>query len=239
MVSRRHLTADCVLANSQALPSASARWSGKGEWRRPARCDPAVSAFAVVRGNEDSGQLSRLGVKRPYLLSVATPEPRKNLDAVLRRFIDLKKGGKLANISWSLRAPPGGKTGSNQRLDAARAHSLVLAGYVPDELMPMLYAHRCLVFPSLYEGFGMPFLRREPAARAWSPLISRSSGRPGMSMSFTCSPLWKGSRREFSELSTAKTASSPWPHLEGGRARPGARLRSKRGKYLGEELKQH
>jgi glycosyltransferase involved in cell wall biosynthesis len=36
---------------------------------------------------------------------------------------------------------------------------VVLAGYVPDELMPFLYAGAdALVFPSLYEGFGMPVL---------------------------------------------------------------------------------
>ena len=46
-----------------------------------------------------------------------------------------------------------------QRIGKARAHGLVLAGYVPDELMPFLYAGAdALVFPSLYEGFGMPVL---------------------------------------------------------------------------------
>jgi glycosyltransferase involved in cell wall biosynthesis len=46
-----------------------------------------------------------------------------------------------------------------QRLGEARAHGLVLAGYVPDELMPVLYAGAdALIFPSLYEGFGMPVL---------------------------------------------------------------------------------
>jgi glycosyltransferase involved in cell wall biosynthesis len=46
-----------------------------------------------------------------------------------------------------------------ERLGEARGHGLVLAGYVPDELMPILYAGAdALVFPSLYEGFGMPVL---------------------------------------------------------------------------------
>jgi len=46
-----------------------------------------------------------------------------------------------------------------QRLGEARAHGLLLAGYVPDELMPVLYAGAdALIFPSLYEGFGMPVL---------------------------------------------------------------------------------
>ena len=46
-----------------------------------------------------------------------------------------------------------------QKLNAARGHGVVLAGYVSEELKPMLYAGAdALIFPSLYEGFGMPVL---------------------------------------------------------------------------------
>jgi glycosyltransferase involved in cell wall biosynthesis len=107
-----------------------------------------------------SETLSRLGVKQPYLLSVATAEPRKNLDVVLRAYIDLKRGGDLNKHRLVLAGPTGWKNRAlKQRLDEARAYGLVLAGYVPDELMPALYAAAdALVFPSLYEGFGMPVL---------------------------------------------------------------------------------
>jgi glycosyltransferase involved in cell wall biosynthesis len=41
----------------------------------------------------------------------------------------------------------------------ARKHGVVVTGYVPDEMMPALYrAAEALVFPSIYEGFGMPVL---------------------------------------------------------------------------------
>jgi len=105
-------------------------------------------------------KLSRLGVKRPFLLSVATTEPRKNLDVVLRAYIDLKRGGKLSEHQLVLAGPTGWKNRAlKQRIGEACAHGLVLAGYVPDELMPVLYAGAdALVFPSLYEGFGMPVL---------------------------------------------------------------------------------
>jgi glycosyltransferase involved in cell wall biosynthesis len=99
-------------------------------------------------------------VKRPYLLSVATPEPRKNLDIVLRAYIDLKKSGRLSDHRLVLAGPTGWKNRVlEQRLEEARAHDLVLAGYVSDEWMPALYAGAdALIFPSLYEGFGMPVL---------------------------------------------------------------------------------
>jgi glycosyltransferase involved in cell wall biosynthesis len=102
----------------------------------------------------------QLGVKPPYLLSVATAEPRKNLDVVLRAFIDLKRDGKLKEHQLVLAGPTGWKNrGLQQKIGEAREHGLVLAGYVPDEWMPLLYAGaEALVFPSIYEGFGMPVL---------------------------------------------------------------------------------
>ena len=91
---------------------------------------------------------------------MATPEPRKNLDAVLRAYIELQREGKLSEHQLVLAGPTGwNNRGLKQRLDEARPYGLVLAGYVPDESMPMLYAGAdALVFPSLYEGFGMPVL---------------------------------------------------------------------------------
>jgi glycosyltransferase involved in cell wall biosynthesis len=109
---------------------------------------------------EISEKLSGLGVRPPYLLSVATTEPRKNLEVVLRAFIDLKRSGNLRKHQLVLAGPTGWKNRAlKQRIDEAHRHGLVLAGYVPDELMPSLYAASDgLVFPSLYEGFGMPVL---------------------------------------------------------------------------------
>jgi glycosyltransferase involved in cell wall biosynthesis len=105
-------------------------------------------------------KLSSLGIKRPYLLSVATAEPRKNLGVVLRAFIDLKRSGALTSHQLVLAGPTGWKNQElKKKLDETRAYGLVLAGYVPDELLPALYAtSEALVFPSLYEGFGMPVL---------------------------------------------------------------------------------
>ena len=155
------LSADCVLANScgtaerirtmvgahvsdVVLPGVAAQF-------HPSQAIPEIKI---------PEHLSRLGMKRPYLLSVATSEPRKNLDAVLRAYIDLKRSGKLSEHQLVLAGPTGWKNGAlKQRLDETREHGLVLAGYLPDDSMPILYAGAdALVFPSLYEGFGMPVL---------------------------------------------------------------------------------
>jgi glycosyltransferase involved in cell wall biosynthesis len=155
------LTADCVLANSYGTAERIRTMIGaKVTDVVPPGVTPQFHPSQSVSEIEIPEYLARLGVKRPYLLSVATPEPRKNLDTVLRAYIDLKKEGKLSGHQLVLAGPTGWKNRAlKQRLDEARPHGLVLAGYVPDESMPMLYAGAdALVFPSLYEGFGMPVL---------------------------------------------------------------------------------
>ena len=155
------LTSHCVLTNSYGTADRIRTMIG-AEVSDVVR--PGVTPHFLLPPStgevEIPKQLSRLGVKRPYLLSVATTEPRKNLDVVLRAYIDLKRGGDLSKHQLVLAGPTGWKNRAlKQRLDEARGHGLVLAGYVPDELMPVLYAAAdALVFPSLYEGFGMPVL---------------------------------------------------------------------------------
>jgi glycosyltransferase involved in cell wall biosynthesis len=156
------LAADCVLTNSYGTAERIRSMLGaKVNGVVPPGVAPQFRSSQPASEIEIPQNLSRLGVKRPYLLSVATPEPRKNLDAVLRAYIDLKRGGNLSGHQLVLAGPTGGWKNRvlKQRLGEARAYGLVLAGYVPDELMPLLYAGaEALIFPSLYEGFGMPVL---------------------------------------------------------------------------------
>jgi glycosyltransferase involved in cell wall biosynthesis len=155
------LTADCVLANSRGTAERIRTMLG-AEVRDVVLpgVTPQFCLSQPVRDIDIREKLSRLGIKRPYLLSVATSEPRKNLDTVLRAYIDLKMSGKLHEHQLVLAGPSGWKDGAlKQRLGEARSHGLVLTGYVPDHSLPILYAGAdALVFPSLYEGFGMPVL---------------------------------------------------------------------------------
>ena len=153
------LAADCVLANSYATAE---RIRTMVAAEVSDIVPPGVAPHFRPRqpAHDIQVSLSRLGVKRPYLLSVATPEPRKNLGAVLHAYIDLKREGVLREHQLVLAGGNGWKNRLfEKRLDQARSHGVVTAGYVPDELMPDLYAGAdMLVFPSLYEGFGMPVL---------------------------------------------------------------------------------
>jgi glycosyltransferase involved in cell wall biosynthesis len=125
---------------------------------RPAR------ACAAVR--------TRYKLPPRFALFLASLEPRKNLATVLQ-----------AVMQRSLSLPvviAGGKGWLNEALqqDIARAGARVQhIGYVPDEDLPSLYsAATCLVFPSLYEGFGLPVL--EAMACGTPAITARNSSLP-------------------------------------------------------------
>jgi glycosyltransferase involved in cell wall biosynthesis len=102
--------------------------------------------------------LNRYGITIPYLLAVATWEPRKNLELLLNTFLQMKESGELAKHRLILVGGRGWKDVRLAKLVGAAKHVLPL-GYVPDTDLPLLYAGAdAFVFPSIYEGFGIPVL---------------------------------------------------------------------------------
>lgn len=113
--------------------------------------------FRPVSDAEIHAALTQLGLVRPYVLFVGTLQPRKNVAGLIHAF-DI-----LASERPDLRLVLAGKRGwMAASIDAAHAASpfrdrIVLAGHVPDELLPALYSGAAaLALPSLYEGFGLP-----------------------------------------------------------------------------------
>ncbi|WP_128543132.1 glycosyltransferase family 4 protein [Larkinella soli] len=97
----------------------------------------------------------------PYLLCLATLEPRKNLDHLIRCFVRLAESGDLdREVRLVLVGSRGWKIdqilSEVARSEAVRAR-LVFTGFVPDEDLAPLYAGAlAFVYPSLFEGFGLP-----------------------------------------------------------------------------------
>jgi glycosyltransferase involved in cell wall biosynthesis len=98
---------------------------------------------------------SRFGIALPFVLSVGTLEPRKNLRTLLAAFE--RVGAEMPEASLVL---AGGTGWKNEEFEAALEHSqarIVLTGYVDDDELVRLYGSAsCFVFPSLYEGVGLP-----------------------------------------------------------------------------------
>ena len=114
------------------------------------------------------------GVRQPYFLYVGTLEPRKNLGRALRAFASVAE--RLGACQFVIVGQRGWRYDEVLR-EAARPAlrgRVHLLGYVPEERLPDLYAHAlALVYPSLYEGFGLPVV--ESMACGTPVLTSRSS----------------------------------------------------------------
>ncbi len=100
-------------------------------------------------------------ISQPYFLSVATWEPRKNLKLLVETFIEMKHNGELSQFKLVL---SGGRGWGDKKLaelleNNPYTHSIIPVGYVSRDELHGLYANaQALVFPSAYEGFGMPVL---------------------------------------------------------------------------------
>jgi glycosyltransferase involved in cell wall biosynthesis len=122
--------------------------------------------------------LARYGVPPgPYLLALGTLEPRKNLSHLIRSFYRLVDSGDPGPVKLVLVGPTGWKTEELLSTIGARPelrNRIVLTGYVEDEDLAAIYSGaRAFVFPSHYEGFGLPVLE---AMRCGTPVIASNAG---------------------------------------------------------------
>jgi glycosyltransferase involved in cell wall biosynthesis len=92
----------------------------------------------------------------PYLLYVGSLEPRKNLPRLLEAWRTAQP-----SVTKDMRLIVAGARGSSRVFGAVEIECVPprteFIGYVPDEHLPGLYSGAvALVYPSLYEGFGLP-----------------------------------------------------------------------------------
>ncbi len=140
--------------------------NGIGREFQPAAGDALAAA--------DRAALARYRVNQPYILALGNIHPRKNLARLLDAYILLRQEHPDApQMVW------GGSShwGSARLLERARAAGVVVAGFIAQEDLPALYRQATmLVYPSLYEGFGLPPL--EAMACGTPVATSRAASLP-------------------------------------------------------------
>jgi len=115
---------------------------------------------------------------REYFLCVGTLEPRKNLTLALRAHALLPEAVRqrfplliVGMAGWQR------EQFSEELQQALASGHVCLLGYLPDEQVAQLLAGaRALIFPSLYEGFGLPVL--EAMACGTPVILTRRSAMP-------------------------------------------------------------
>ncbi len=98
-----------------------------------------------------------LGIEPPYVLALASDEPRKNLRTLLQAYARLPE--EMPRLVLAGAGNWGQGPIYEMVKEAGIPHRVRFTGYVPEAVLPDLYAGaRCFVFPSVYEGFGLPVL---------------------------------------------------------------------------------
>jgi glycosyltransferase involved in cell wall biosynthesis len=119
--------------------------------------------------------LKKYGIVKPYLLYVGNAYPHKNLERLILAFDLLKSAYPNLNLILV-----GGEDYFYRRLKRfvgeRKTEGVCFTGFVEDADLKTVYKEAgCLVFPSLYEGFGLPPLE---ALACECPVVS--SGKTSM-----------------------------------------------------------
>lgn len=125
--------------------------------------------FAPLTPEQTAETRKRLGVEDEFILFTGTVEPRKNLMTLIRAFEEVLRTTGL-RPQLVIAGKIGWKQNELLRNLERSANKVKLTGYVSDADLRALYSScRAFVYPSIYEGFGLPPLE---AMACGAPVIA-------------------------------------------------------------------
>jgi glycosyltransferase involved in cell wall biosynthesis len=150
--------ADMVLSNSDGTSRRLYDHFGR---RATAAIRPSVSKLFRPYSEQDVQQFKAShGINYPYILALSTLEPRKNFQLLVSTFLRMKSDGLLGNYKLLIVGKKGWKSKLIMDL-ISNDHGVNIRylDYVQDEYLPIIYSGAdAFVYPSIYEGFGIPVL---------------------------------------------------------------------------------
>ncbi len=166
--------ANRIVVPSEAVAAELAAWLPE-EAARIRVVHPGVrDTFAVPGGPLTAPRRDALGIRSPYAAFVGNLELRKNLDGLLEAFAIVRTKHPEAQLVCV------GSPGTGWEEIAARHEGLlaepgavVRTGYLPDaEVAAIVRGADVFVYPSRYEGFGMPPVE---ALAAGTPVVASTA----------------------------------------------------------------
>ena len=133
----------------------------------PARFQPVTDTTELQRVRDT------YGIEGDYILSVGSIQPRKNLGRLIASYSCLRR--KQPSVKLPKLVLVGKRAWLyDETLNAIEQNglrdSIILTGYVPERDLPALYSGAiCFVYPSFFEGFGLPPLE---AMKCGVPVIA-------------------------------------------------------------------
>lgn len=115
------------------------------------------------------------GKSEKYVLSLCTLGKRKNLVFTIRNFFEFINRNNIKDLKLVLAGGVWKKFEHEleKELGQIDKSKIILTGYVKDEDLPLLYSNALMfIYPSLYEGFGLPVLE---AMKCGCPVITSNT----------------------------------------------------------------
>ncbi len=173
-LARPHLSAQrarmCIAVSSQTATDLSETWNVPRARIHTVPLGVHHAFFSVREQPSDRSYRASYDLNRPYLFSLATHEPRKNI-------LGLLEGYQCARAQSSQPLPPLVLAGKSR---VSFPHHLLsdvhFLGYIPHKHRAALYrGASAVLFPSFNEGFGLPVLE---ALACGTPVVTSAATPP-------------------------------------------------------------
>ena len=162
---------DAIIVPSQSVKTEVHEHLGIDEAKITVIPEAPRSSFWQVPSEETVAVRRRLNIGDDFILFVGTIEPRKNLLTLVRAFEEIVRNG-VSQTQLVLVGNEGWLTGElhGYLRNADVSERVRFVGYLADDDLRALYSScRVFVYPSLYEGFGLPLLE---AMACGAPVIT-------------------------------------------------------------------